>query len=83
MFHNNSYHIGRLYQLETRVDPHNCRVVGLEVVSEGSLLRLGHSGFSMDQENGTIMVCIIKTLLLHIIVNWGQPVKGLDEFRAK
>ena len=59
VFHNNSYHIGRLYQLGTRVDPHNCRVVGLEVVSEGSLLRLGHSGFSMDQENGTIMVCIL------------------------
>ena len=56
-FHNHTFHVGRLYQVGTRVNTENCAVTGLEEVSEGDREKIvDHSRFSINRMNGTILV---------------------------
>lgn len=58
VFHNDTYHVGRVFQVGTRVAPEMCKVTGLEVTTEEEFITLEHFGLSMDRGSGIVKVTV-------------------------
>ena len=61
VFHNRRFHVGQLYQTETRVDTRNCAIVELDVVSRREEVSVEYSRFSLDRTDGTVLVISLCT----------------------